>query len=71
MKDISKSYTDRMLLDHIDLGVDSGARIGVIGINGTGKSTLLRLIAGKEEPDSGYIVWFRLSHGDEYSRLLD
>ena len=56
MKDISKSYTDRMLLDHIDLGVDSGARIGVIGINGTGKSTLLRLIAGKEEPDSGNII---------------
>ena len=50
MKDISKAYTDKVLLDHVDFGIDTGARIGIIGINGTGKSTLLRLIAGKEEP---------------------
>ena len=56
MKDISKAYTDKVLLDHVDFGIDTGARIGIIGINGTGKSTLLRLIAGKEEPGSGNIV---------------
>lgn len=56
MENISKSYTDRNLLDHVSLGIQEGDRIGVLGINGTGKSTLLRLIAGMEEPDEGSIV---------------
>lgn len=50
---ISKSYSEKVLLDQISLGINEGDKIGVIGINGTGKSTLLKLIAGVEYPDEG------------------
>lgn len=56
MENISKSYTERMLFDKVSLGIHENDRIGVIGINGTGKSTLLKLIAGIEEPDEGTIT---------------
>ncbi len=55
---VSKQYSERMLLDSVDLMINEGDRIGLIGVNGSGKSTLLRLIAGEEEPDSGSVtVW--------------
>ncbi len=53
---MSKSYTERMLFDHVTFGINEGDKIGVIGINGTGKSTLLKIIAGIEEPDSGSVI---------------
>ena len=53
---MSKSYTERMLFDNASLGINEGDKIGVIGINGTGKSTLLKIIAGLEEPDSGTVT---------------
>ena len=56
LENISKSYTERMLFHHINLGINEGDKIGVIGINGTGKSTLLKIIAGLEETDEGTIV---------------
>lgn len=56
MEHVGKSYTDRMLLNDISLGINGGERIGVIGINGTGKSTLLKIIAGLEEPDFGTVT---------------
>lgn len=56
IENLSKSYTERMLFDNISLGINEGDKIGVIGINGTGKSTLLKMIAGLEEPDSGTIT---------------
>lgn len=56
IENVSKSYTERMLLDEVSLGINEGDRIGIIGINGTGKSTLLKLLAGLEEPDAGTIV---------------
>jgi len=56
MKDVSKAFTDKVLLKEASFGIDEGDRIGIIGINGTGKSTLLRLIAGLTEEDSGDIV---------------
>ncbi len=56
IESMSKSYTERMLFDHVTLGINEGERIGVIGINGTGKSTLLKIIAGLEEPDSGTVT---------------
>lgn len=56
MEHISKSFTDRMLLDDISLGINEGERVGVIGINGTGKSTLLKIIAGLEDTDSGTLT---------------
>ena len=53
---ISKSYSEKILLNNISLGISAGEKIGVIGINGTGKSTFLKVIAGKEQPDSGKII---------------
>jgi len=55
---VSKQYSERLLLDQVDLQINSGDRIGLIGINGSGKTTLLRLVAGLEAPDSGNVtVW--------------
>ncbi len=53
---ISKSYSERALFSQISLGINEGEKIGVIGINGTGKSTLLKVIAGIETPDEGRIT---------------
>lgn len=52
----SKIYGDKKILDSVSLGVREGEKIGIIGLNGTGKSTLLRLIGGQEMPDSGQVV---------------
>ena len=53
---LSKSFTDKVLFDEISFGINDGDKIGVIGVNGTGKSTLLKIIAGVETADSGNIV---------------
>ena len=53
LENVSKSFTERMLFDHISLGINEGDKVGVIGINGTGKSTLLKIIAGLEDTDEG------------------
>lgn len=53
LKDVSKAYGDRTVLDQVSLTVRPGDRVGVIGENGSGKSTLLRLMAGAEKPDTG------------------
>ncbi len=55
-ENLTKVYTQRLLLDHADFSINEGEKIGIIGINGTGKSTLLRMIAGLEEPDDGTIT---------------
>ena len=53
---VSKSFGDRMLIDNLSMTVPAGAIVGIIGPNGAGKSTLFKLIAGKEQPDSGNVV---------------
>ncbi|HEY5286096.1 MAG TPA: ATP-binding cassette domain-containing protein, partial [Solirubrobacteraceae bacterium] len=53
LKQVEKGYGSRSVLRDITLGVSAGERIGVVGQNGGGKSTLLRLIAGVEQPDAG------------------
>ncbi|WP_320671507.1 ABC-F family ATP-binding cassette domain-containing protein [Patulibacter defluvii] len=53
LKDVDKGYASRTVLSGVTLGVDEGDRIGIVGRNGDGKSTLLRLIAGLETPDAG------------------
>ena len=55
MEHITKSYTDRVLLDDVDFSINENEKIGVIGINGMGKSTLLKVTAGIEPCDSGKI----------------
>ena len=57
VEDLTKSYGDRMLFDSITFGVNEGDKIGVIAKNGTGKSTLLRLLSGSEAPDSGTVTF--------------
>ena len=52
---LTKTYGTRVLLDGVSFYVDRGDKVGVIGVNGTGKSTLLRLLAGVEEPDEGAV----------------
>lgn len=53
---ISKSYSEKILFNEISIGINEGEKIGLIGINGTGKSTLLKVIAGVENPDTGRII---------------
>ena len=53
---VSKSFGDRLLIDNLSFKVPAGAIVGIIGPNGAGKSTLFRLIAGKEQPDSGQVT---------------
>lgn len=53
---ISKRFGDKFLFEDASFGVQEGDKIGIVGINGTGKSTLLQMIAGENEPDEGQIV---------------
>ena len=53
---ISKTYGEKKIFDDISWGIQEGEKIGVIGINGMGKSSLLRVLAGEEEPDAGQIT---------------
>ncbi len=55
-ENISKSYSLVKLLDGVDYSIDSNDKIGLIGINGTGKSTFLKILVGIESPDSGQIM---------------
>ena len=56
LENITKSYSEKILVNNISLGINEGDKIGLIGVNGTGKSTLLKIIAGVEEADSGNIT---------------
>jgi ATP-binding cassette subfamily F protein uup len=53
LESVSKSYGTTTVLDRVSLGIADGDRIGVVGRNGGGKSTLLRMITGAEPPDAG------------------
>lgn len=53
---IDKIFGDKVIFDDASLGIQQGDKIGIIGINGTGKSTLLRIIAGEENPDKGEVI---------------
>lgn len=53
---LTKSYTERLLFDDTAFSINEGEKVGLIGINGTGKSTLLKIVAGLEEPDGGSVV---------------
>ncbi len=57
IENLSKSYGDRLLFHSVTFGVNQGDKIGLIAKNGTGKTTLLNIIAGKESPDDGTVVF--------------
>ncbi|MGL5915713.1 MAG: ATP-binding cassette domain-containing protein, partial [Culicoidibacterales bacterium] len=56
VENISKSYGMKKLIEDFSFGIHKGEKIGIIGVNGTGKSTLLKILAGKEEPETGKVV---------------
>lgn len=51
-----KIYGEKIIFDDASFGIQKGDKIGIVGINGTGKSTLLKMIAGEETPDKGQII---------------
>lgn len=53
---ISKAYGEKELFEAVTMGLNKGDKVGLIGVNGTGKSTFLKIIAGEETPDSGQVV---------------
>ncbi|WP_270816255.1 ABC-F family ATP-binding cassette domain-containing protein [Hungatella effluvii] len=53
---LTKSYTERLLFDDTAFSISEGEKVGLLGINGTGKSTLLKILAGLEDPDEGSVV---------------
>ncbi|MFF3013174.1 ribosomal protection-like ABC-F family protein [Streptomyces sp. NPDC057939] len=56
LRDVSKTYGDRLVLDRVSFALRPGEKVAVIGENGSGKSTLMRLIAGTEQPDEGRVT---------------
>ena len=70
---VSKVFGEKTIFDDVSFGIQEGDKIGIIGINGTGKTTLLRMIAGVEEPDSGQIIkqnGIRLAYLSQHPSLL-
>lgn len=56
MENVSKTYGEKILLHEVYFGLEQGEKVGLVGLNGSGKSTFLKLAAGREEPDQGQIV---------------
>ena len=74
LEKVTKSYGIRVLLDEVSLGVNVGERIGIVGRNGDGKTTLLRIMAELEEPDQGRVSHnrdLRIGYLDQSDRLDD
>lgn len=73
LEDLCKHYGDNRVIDHLDFEIERGDKIAIVGVNGAGKSTFSRIIAGEEEPTSGErveghkvgIAYFSQTHADE------
>ncbi|WP_329741173.1 energy-dependent translational throttle protein EttA [Dyella sp. A6] len=73
-KGVSKSFGDRMLIDDLSFKIPAGAIVGVIGPNGAGKSTFMKMIIGKEQPDTGEVKLghtVKLAYVDQSRDALD
>jgi ATP-binding cassette ChvD family protein len=74
LRDVTKGFGDRVLIRDLSFDLPPGAILGVVGANGMGKSTLLRMILGQEQPDEGKIVigpTVRLTYLDQSRAILD
>src|SRR5512138_1000710 len=72
ISNLNKSYGDQVLFDDLSLGVNRGEKIGLVGRNGHGKSTLFQMILGEASPDSGEIVIprnYRIGHLQQHLRF--
>ncbi len=67
--ELSKSYFEKILFDNISFGIQDGERVGIIGRNGAGKTSLLRIVAGIDEPDSGIVAFNREARFDYLPQL--
>ena len=68
---ISKVYGEKTIYKDASFGIQQGDKIGIVGINGTGKSTLLKMVAGEEVPDEGQIIRpVSYTHLDVYKRQI-
>ena len=56
IENVTKTFGEKKIFDNIIFGIDFGDKVGLIGINGAGKATLLKLVAGEDTPDSGQII---------------
>ena len=73
LKEITKSFGDRLILEHFSASIPHGSIVGIVGPNGAGKTTLLKMIMGIETPDSGQIIvgsTVKMSYADQ-TRSLD
>lgn len=57
LEHVSKNLGGRVILDEASVGIEAGEKVGIIGVNGTGKSTLLSIVAKVMEPDEGEVIW--------------
>ena len=71
LKNVSKGFGDRLLVDNLSLIIPPGAIVGIIGPNGAGKSTLFRMITGAEKPDSGEIIIGPTAHVVSVDQVRD
>ena len=74
LAEVHKGYGDKKLLKGVSFGMKRGDRVGVIGSNGCGKTTLIRMIMGEEEPDAGKVVVgkkTKISYFDQLREVLD
>ena len=54
---ISKAYSDKLLFENISFGIEKGEKTALVAANGTGKSTMMKILVGKEESDKGSIAY--------------
>ena len=59
VEELGKSYGEKTLFSHVNLNINEGDKIGIVGVNGTGKSTFLKTVAGKLVADTGSMVTMR------------
>ncbi len=74
LKDASKKYIDKIILDNVNLSIEENDKIGILGVNGIGKSTLLKVIVGESELDSGTIYYkknIKISYMPQNPKFLD
>ena len=70
VENISKAFGERIILENISFGINKDQKIAFIAKNGTGKTTLLNIIAGKDQPDSGQVVFRKDIHIGSLTKSL-